>query len=195
MEQEHFARWSTPTDGLELERWAIRCITQTLPEEGESSRRGAGWRVIGETEDRGRGSLRAGRPRVDKPPAAQARWRGVTGRHERWARPLGGLPYRAENAGCRVGSFRHNESSVLRPAVVWDGAGGLGGDPECEHDWASCYHRELLATRQQTRRFLDLIADESRTGGRLPRATDAGAFCGRCGAWRGDLGLEPAAEL
>lgn len=43
-------------------------VTYTLPEESGASLRGAGWRVIGQTEDHGRGWSRPGRPRVDEHP-------------------------------------------------------------------------------------------------------------------------------
>ena len=80
------------------------------------------------------------------------------------------------------------------PPVVW------GGDPDCEHEWGPWYERH-------ERREPDVVAGKSRTTDRFygndptrrfcgdHQKHTAGAFCQRCGAWLGQLGLEPTPEL
>ena len=80
------------------------------------------------------------------------------------------------------------------PPVVW------GGDPDCEHEWGPWYERH-------ERREPDVVAGKSRTTDRFygndptrrfcgdHQRHTAGAFCQRCGAWLGQLGLEPWPEL
>lgn len=71
------------------------------------------------------------------------------------------------------------------PPTVW------GGDPDCDHEWGP----------QEKGKRKDILPAEESTAGRLgthERATglnDGGRFCVRCGAWRGQLGLEPTPEL
>lgn len=76
-----------------------------------------------------------------------------------------------------------------------------GGDPAHDHDWTA-HHRNgshyTGATRWQH------VAAEAQTGGRKVRDVDpaawghpavpAGSYC-ECGAWRGQLGLEPTVGL
>lgn len=71
------------------------------------------------------------------------------------------------------------------PQTVW------GGDPDCDHEWG----------QQERGRRKDVLPSEQSAAGRLgthERATglnDGGRFCVRCGAWLGQLGLEPTPEL
>jgi len=71
------------------------------------------------------------------------------------------------------------------PPTVW------GGDPDCDHEWG----------QQERGRRKDVLPSEQSAAGRLgthERATglnDGGRVCVRCGAWRGQLGLEPTPEL
>src|SRR5690606_14776859 len=71
------------------------------------------------------------------------------------------------------------------PPTVW------GGDPYCDHEWGL----------QERGRRKDVLPSEQSAAGRLgthERATglnDGGRVCVRCGAWRGQLGLEPTPEL
>lgn len=70
------------------------------------------------------------------------------------------------------------------PPVIW------GGDQNCEHQWASTPPRRV-------RKSTDVVNKESK------QATNLGANCDllpanacpACGAWRGNLGLEPTPEL
>ena len=68
------------------------------------------------------------------------------------------------------------------PPVVW------GGDAECEHEWRD----ERI--KEGPKKW------DTSTGQRYPVQTteltvSQGKFCSLCGAWRGDLGLEPTPEL
>lgn len=69
-----------------------------------------------------------------------------------------------------------------------------GGDPECEHEWGDGIrihkggpHGENGALRGGSRAVAEAQA--------AVKDFNAGAFCQLCGAWRGDLGLEPTPEL
>lgn len=69
-----------------------------------------------------------------------------------------------------------------------------GGDPDCHHRWGEA---------ERGKRGDLLPAEKSSSRGRLgrDRRPDGGAglkggrFCGRCGAWKGCLGLEPEPDL
>ena len=68
------------------------------------------------------------------------------------------------------------------PPVVW-------GDNNCEHEWGTEF------TRKQSGGD---ISKYWKTGGIKEfdlGERSQGQFCGRCGAWRGQLGLEPTPEL
>ena len=78
------------------------------------------------------------------------------------------------------------------PSAVW------GGDPACDHEWGEW--REAHDQRE------DAVAGKSRTTERCYGAPSrrfnsnhqkhmAGAFCRKCGAWLGCLGLEPDPDL
>jgi len=77
------------------------------------------------------------------------------------------------------------------PPTVW------GGDPDCRHEWgAEGRWRRTGGTSSST------LGQDCHPNGvdaediiekvrRSSLNASAGAFCRRCGAWRGDLGLEP----
>lgn len=65
---------------------------------------------------------------------------------------------------------------------VWD------GDPECEHEWGSelsCHHPGQV---EQSKWKTAETAGKGQTAG-------SGQYCQRCGAWKGELGLEPTPSL
>ncbi|MFA5187127.1 MAG: site-specific DNA-methyltransferase [Patescibacteria group bacterium] len=65
---------------------------------------------------------------------------------------------------------------------IWD------GDAACEHEWGSegpCHHPGQV---EQTKWKTAEAAGKGQTAG-------SGSFCSKCGAWRGELGLEPTPEL
>jgi len=75
--------------------------------------------------------------------------------------------------------------------TVWGGEG-------CEHEWGSWQesHDEREATEHSKTRTTDrFYGDESRRFDGNHQKHSAGAFCRRCNAWRGTLGLEPTPEL
>jgi DNA modification methylase len=61
--------------------------------------------------------------------------------------------------------------------TVWDGEAG------CEHEWGALERGHHIGQVPQTK---NQIASGSE---------DSGAFCSKCDAWRGQLGLEPSLEL
>jgi len=61
--------------------------------------------------------------------------------------------------------------------AIWD------GDAECEHEWGALERGHHIGQVPQTK---DQVASGSK---------DSGAFCSKCGAWHGQLGLEPSLEL
>jgi len=76
------------------------------------------------------------------------------------------------------------------PPTIWD------GHPQCKHRWG----KEHLITNTPPRdhhgayAFGDTRGQEPARKGTTLTASQ-GAFCRRCGAWRGTLGLEPTPEL
>lgn len=78
------------------------------------------------------------------------------------------------------------------PAVVW-------GPNDCEHEWGA----EKLITCGNNPSEKNTLRDGreniARTGEKYGPAENTkastGQFCARCGAWRGQLGLEPTPEL
>lgn len=70
------------------------------------------------------------------------------------------------------------------PEHVW------GGDPSCQHEWETApprRRRRVTDTKDQDRKQ----ASNSGAQHNLPET----ASCRRCGAWRGELGLEPTPAL
>ena len=70
------------------------------------------------------------------------------------------------------------------PPVVW------GGDPACEHQWGVPVDK-LGGGGQPGEKVRWQHVGEGPSG---HPAANGGAFCGRCDAWKGDLGLEPTPE-
>ena len=70
------------------------------------------------------------------------------------------------------------------PALVW------GGDANCLHAWAD-------ATVVDSRHLpeSDPTPKQASNAGSHQRGIKPGAFCQHCGAWRGQLGLEPTPDL
>ena len=67
--------------------------------------------------------------------------------------------------------------------MVW------GGEPGCEHEWGA-------EGSKRNRWGLDKEASEKQVSNRGNAwEISQGQFCARCGAWRGQLGLEPTPEL
>lgn len=67
------------------------------------------------------------------------------------------------------------------PAVLFD------GDPDCEHEWLCALpgsNRDGTGTENKNK------AEQS-----YGRGCARGNFCSKCGAWRGQLGLEPTFDL
>lgn len=65
---------------------------------------------------------------------------------------------------------------------VWD------GDPECEHEWGSELPCHYPGQVEQSKWKIAEIAGKGQTAG-------SGQYCQRCGAWKGELGLEPTPSL
>lgn len=78
------------------------------------------------------------------------------------------------------------------PPTVW------GGEPDCEHEWGSWeeFHdvrEEVIHGKSRTTdRFW---GEPSRRFSGNHQKHHAGASCSRCGAWLGQLGLEPTPEM
>lgn len=68
---------------------------------------------------------------------------------------------------------------------VWD------GDPACEHEWS------LKAAPRRSRSENDIKDPDSKEATKAASAFNAPVteFCSKCGAWRGELGLEPNFDL
>ena len=71
------------------------------------------------------------------------------------------------------------------PPVIW------GGDPECEHEWgpAEVYHGHRGSRGQEPQTKWS----SNTTYSQYTDTTQS--FCTRCGAWQGQLGLEPSPDL
>jgi DNA modification methylase len=71
----------------------------------------------------------------------------------------------------------------------------FGGDPACVHEWSG----ELPGKRSRWGDLSSLSAKQASNGGSeaMVAALEApgGALCASCGAWRGELGLEPTLDL
>jgi len=68
------------------------------------------------------------------------------------------------------------------PPQIWD------GDPTCEHLWGAT---EPGSNRGGSSTY----NGRNGAGEGYARAESRGNFCSRCGAWRGELGLEPTLDL
>lgn len=67
-----------------------------------------------------------------------------------------------------------------------------GGDAACEHEWGSPIPRRGPAQEQGA---TSQRAGRANTSEQSRRADVLGCFCTKCGAWRGQLGLEPSVQL
>jgi hypothetical protein len=65
--------------------------------------------------------------------------------------------------------------------IIW------GGDPTCQHDWSEVH--------PQGYRGSDTNPGPLQHEGNKNREKLTSSFCSKCGAWRGELGLEPTPEL
>lgn len=93
---------------------------------------------------------------------------------------LAGLP--DESVHCCVTSPPYfGLRSYGTPPQVW------GGDKECEHEWGS-EGKPHHPGQVPDGKAVHAENAESQTKG-------FGKWCSRCGAWRGDLGLEPSVDL
>jgi DNA modification methylase len=84
------------------------------------------------------------------------------------------------------------------PDVVWGGDNALAdlpSDAQCEHEWDS----EHVSQEIRTGLGLAALGERYRGGGhkqgQIERIEADRATCARCGAWRGQYGLEPTPEL
>mgnify|MGYP001618837783 CR=1 FL=1 len=70
--------------------------------------------------------------------------------------------------------------------VVW------GGSPECEHEWGD----DTIAPNKDSNRASMKWITGGNPGAKVRgERPSQGAFCRRCSAWRGSLGLEPTIDL
>jgi DNA modification methylase len=67
------------------------------------------------------------------------------------------------------------------PPVLWD------ADPNCEHDWGTVHPPGF--------RESDTKPGAMQSDGTKNRENLTSQFCSKCGAWKGELGLEPTPEL
>jgi len=65
---------------------------------------------------------------------------------------------------------------------VWD------GDPNCEHEWGE---EDIVKVRGD---YSNANVGNNKKG-LDPQEKSLGSFCRKCGAWRGQLGMEPSPEL
>src|SRR3990167_4164177 len=98
------------------------------------------------------------------------------------------LPLRNGSGNCVVTAAPYwgLRDDVL-PPLVW------GGDA-CEHEWGETLPARAGRGNNHGEYSTSSLTNPDRQD-TLPRAKDAGAFCLRCSAWRGSLGLEPTPGL
>ena len=65
-----------------------------------------------------------------------------------------------------------------------------GGEPNCEHEWLEEERRCQTGGDQTTS-----LKQISNKGSQIAKVAGIVGTCSRCGAWRGELGLEPTPEL
>lgn len=82
------------------------------------------------------------------------------------------------------------------PPTVW------GGDDECAHKWGEVISAEPQKPQTGLKDAADAGAPRKEkrkknrdTDGEVERPDNHGRFCATCGAWEGQLGLEPTPEL
>jgi len=68
----------------------------------------------------------------------------------------------------------------------------FGGDPKCEHKWGEkLIHKKTGDGQKET----PLLKGRDLTGINSQKELNQGNFCQSCGAWRGQLGLEPHPQM
>ena len=72
---------------------------------------------------------------------------------------------------------------------IWD------GDPNCKHDWRNAKRNFTHKKKKNSRKTQKKTAGKKGTIHRKKSDDKTSAFCLRCGAWVGELGLEPTFEL
>lgn len=72
-----------------------------------------------------------------------------------------------------------------------------GGDADCDHVWGDsiAYAKQDMRTREQKIAQGAAVSSSSRVNDEMTATATSGAFCSRCSAWKGELGLEPTMEL
>ena len=71
-------------------------------------------------------------------------------------------------------------------ATIW------GGDKDCEHDFSPS---ETQHDNLRYRGAISIVGNEKNEEIHKGKENSSGAFCSLCGAWHGQLGLEPTPEL
>jgi DNA modification methylase len=71
-------------------------------------------------------------------------------------------------------------------SLVWGGVEG------CAHEWGEDL---ITSTKSNWDTFIKKGGEKMKSDYEETKATTQGAFCLRCGAWYGELGLEPTPEL
>jgi len=74
------------------------------------------------------------------------------------------------------------------PPSVW------GGKKDCKHKWGATIPHPMRKSGQHGPGSCVAVGTKAAQHG-LRKTGDQGCFCGRCGAWRGVLGMEPTLEL
>ncbi len=69
-----------------------------------------------------------------------------------------------------------------------------GGDAGCEHEWGALMPPKPGRGNKPGDYSTSALTNPDRQD-EMARAPDSGAFCQRCGAWCGNLGLEPTPDL
>jgi len=76
-----------------------------------------------------------------------------------------------------------------------------GGDPNCAHEWSINISERTDYTgfernREGLNKFAEIIDGHKRSSvSQIPSVIKNSSFCSKCGAWKGQLGLEPTYEL
>jgi site-specific DNA-methyltransferase (adenine-specific) len=95
------------------------------------------------------------------------------------------LPLKSESVDCVITSPPYwSLRKYDIPDLIWDGEEG------CEHEWG-----KILIRHDRGVAGGETAQVGNQKKGIQGTETIQGQFCGRCGAWRGQLGLEPTFEL
>lgn len=70
-----------------------------------------------------------------------------------------------------------------------------GGEPECEHEWGAIIPNKKMDSRDPVKKLEQGGQVGSNLKTMLHSQGNCGRFCLRCGAWQGELGLEPSVHL